>query len=102
MSREEYWFGPVYNAFDYIESDRYRQERFNQNAWLQGMYIADATFVAITNAFAKDSSQKVEYPNKPYEFEQTDVNEVEDKESTFALAYMEQMVKAGANWGNKE
>ena len=100
MSRAEYWYGPITNIFDYVEADAIRQERFNQEAWLQGMYVADATFTAITNAFAKNENQKVEYPREPYKFEQPDENEVEDNDSTFALAYMEQMMKAGESWGN--
>lgn len=101
MSREEYWFGSVLNALDYVEADRYRLDRLNERMWIQGMYVADATFTAISNAFAKNDSQRVAYPSKPYEFEQPAENEVEDNESSKALLYMQNMMKAGANWGSE-
>jgi len=101
MSREEYWFGNIFAPFDYIEADRWKQERFNQQAWLQGMYVADATFTAIANAFAKRNAQRVSYPSKPYEFTKPKKNKADNNDVAFADAWMKQLVQVGANWGNK-
>lgn len=42
-----------------------RQERFSQEAWLQGFYNCNAVSVAIGNAFGKKGGKKIEYMAKP-------------------------------------
>lgn len=53
--------------FSYFTKLKKEQEKFNNNAWLQGAYFHEAITVALYNAFSK---QKVKYSEKPYGFEE--------------------------------
>lgn len=68
MSAEEFWRGDVFLAKAYREAYRLREERMNQQLWLQGMYIYDALCDAspIFNPFAKQGTKPHPYPTQPY------------------------------------
>ncbi len=70
MSYEQYWYGDVWLIEAYREADKIRQQRFNTEAWLQGMYVYDAIakLSPILHAFAKKGTKPKPYPDKPYNF----------------------------------
>ena len=39
MPREEYWHGDLFAAYDYLEAEKIRQHRKNQEMMLQGVYV---------------------------------------------------------------
>lgn len=70
MTVGEYWEGDNSLPAAYRKADQIRQERINEQSWLQGMYIYDALarVAPIYHAFAKAGTKPVPYPDKPYEF----------------------------------
>lgn len=93
----------------FLKADKERQNRQNQEAWLQGLYFYDGLSCAIANAFKKESEQPSKYPEQPYDIFQEEKNdrtmteqemeEQEEQERLQARLYMQQMVWAGKNWG---
>lgn len=65
MTYQQYWEQDALLVKDYRQGDRMRQERFNNEAWLQGMYIYDAFAVVMKQAFSKHGN-RVSYPKEPY------------------------------------
>lgn len=97
-------------ALDYIKADRYRQERLNDIAWLNGAYIARALAATVGNMFIKDKRDAIEYPSTPIPIFKNGEEDTapqlkdskEEQEVLFAKAYMAQMMIAGADWGKKD
>lgn len=91
---------------EYIEADKLRQERMNNEAWLHGAYVAHAISATIGNAFLKKGAKPAEYPQQPIEIIKREKTEAEkekqeEQDALFAEAYMMQMVQAGKSWGKK-
>lgn len=70
MTYEEYWEKESDLVKFYRKANEIRQEQFNQQAWLQGMYVyeAIADIAPILHAFAKKGTKPRKYSEKPYEF----------------------------------
>ena len=68
MTPEQYWKGDPMLAKYYRKADAIRNERRNQELWLQGMYIYDAILCVapILHAFAKKGTKAKPYPTQPY------------------------------------
>lgn len=104
MTYEQYWNGDVQMAETFLEADRLRQQRQNNEAWLQGMYFYDGLCCALSSAFGKKGHKARSYPAKPYALadEKQEQKETQDeKERLRAEVYMRQMVRAGRSWGKK-
>lgn len=95
MSREEYWNGDIFAPLDYIEADRERQRRFNQEAWLQGMYMHEAFSVALVRAFSKDRGNLPDYSKEPYDIFNDHEAERKEREAQYAESYMKRFVEWG-------
>ena len=103
MSYGEYWEGDANLARSYRKAYRLRQEEFNTNAWLQGMYIYDAVSCALHNALrgmGKSKPPAKDYAKEPYEIfkkEKTsqEVAQEIEKEQEKALLWMESLVQKG-------
>lgn len=67
MTGEEYWFGEPRLVEAYREAQKIRNERRNQEMWLQGLYNLSAFSAVISNAFGGKGSKKVEYLKEPVE-----------------------------------
>lgn len=103
MTYEQYWYGDPMMVRAYYKADKIRQQRINEEAWLNGAYVYKALDATVGNAFRQKGSKQEEYPSKPYEFEVKEETEVEkeqreDAEVLYAQAYMMNMVMAGRNW----
>lgn len=86
MTYEQYWYNDVWMVEAYREADKLRQQRSNNEAWVQGMYVYDAVarLSPILHAFAKKGTKPQPYTPKPYEFgreEKTDAEEERTKEN---------------------
>ncbi len=109
MSSDEYWFGDPYYIVAYREAQKLRAEEQNTNAWLHGLYIYDALCAAsplLRTNLSKKKIKPQDYLKKPLplfkkEEKPVDKEDREEKERLFALAYMNNMVRAGKNWGKK-
>lgn len=68
MTEGQYWDGNADLAKYYRKAEELRQERVNQEAWLQGMYVYDAVarLTPVLHAFAKKGSKAEPYVSEPY------------------------------------
>ena len=64
MTYEQYWHGDPWLVRAYAQAYLLRRKVDNEQAWIQGAYIANAVTVAIANTFGK---KKVDYLKKPLE-----------------------------------
>lgn len=83
MTEEQYWDGDPMLAKYYRKAEEIRNERRNQELWLQGMYVYDAILCAspILHAFAKKGAKPKPYPTQPYALTAKErKKEKEDKE----------------------
>ena len=106
MTYEQYWYGDPLMVRAYYEAEKKRQQRFNNEAWLQGVYTYNALQAAlsVSEFFRPKNETPLQYPSKPFDYgekkEETDVEKEkrEEAEAMFAEAYMMNMVLAGKNW----
>ncbi len=68
MSPEQYWDGDCTLVKYYRKAEELRNEKRNQELWLQGLYIYEAIcdVSPILHAFAKKGAKPHPYPSKPY------------------------------------
>ena len=68
MTPEQYWDGDCTLVKYYRKAEELRNEKRNQELWLQGMYIYEAIcdVSPILHAFAKKGAKPHPYPSKPY------------------------------------
>lgn len=93
MTSEQYWDGPSDMVKFYREAFRLRQELYNQQAWLQGMYIYEA-LVDVSPAFRSMGAKRARpYSKQPYDLNlPTDTaskNKREKESMDKARAFME-------------
>lgn len=104
MTYEQYWYGDPLMARAFYKADKLRQERMNDEAWLNGAYILRALQATVGNLFLKQGSKPYEYPRKPIEIsEETEEEKAlrEEQEAVYAEAYMSNMILAGKSWGKE-
>jgi hypothetical protein len=108
MSPEQYWDGDPTLAKYYRQADEIKQNRRNQELWLQGMYIYEALcdVSPVLNAFAKKGTKPTPYVDHPYPLSTKD-REAEKKlreqrEREKARRYMEgKMAKINKRFESK-
>ena len=68
MTAEQYWDGDCALVRYYRKAEELRNEKRNQELWLQGMYIYEAIcdVAPILHAFAKKGTKPNPYSTKPY------------------------------------
>lgn len=68
MTEEQFWDGDNHLVKDYRRAEEIRNEKKNQELWLQGMYIYEALcdVAPIIRAFAKKGTKPGKYPTEPY------------------------------------
>ena len=81
MSPEQYWDGDCTLVKYYRKAEELRNDKRNQELWLQGMYIYEAIcdVSPILHAFAKKGAKPHPYPSKPYAISEKQVRQ-EQKE----------------------
>lgn len=69
MSFQEFWDGDPWLTWYYREAERHREEKFNRQAHLQGLYIYEALcdVSPILHAFAEKGTKPHPYTEEPYE-----------------------------------
>ena len=81
MTPEQYWDGDCMLPKYYRQAEELRNEKRNQELWLQGMYIYEALcdVAPVLRAFAKTGTKPAPYSSKPYPLteKQTRKNEEE-------------------------
>ena len=68
MTYEQFWDGDCTLVRYYREAQKIRDQRTNQQLWLQGMYVYEAICDAspILHDFAKKGTKAHPYPSEPY------------------------------------
>ena len=88
MTYEQFWDGDPMLAKYYRQAEEIRNDRRNQELWLQGMYVYEAIcdIAPILQAFAKKGTKAHPYPERPYAItEKQRKREAEEKERLNAL-----------------
>ena len=83
MTYEQYWDGDCALVKYYRKAEEMRNEKRNQELWLQGMYVYEAIcdVSPILHAFAKKGAKPHPYPSKPYAINEKQMKqEREEKE----------------------
>lgn len=102
MTPEQYWDGDPMLAKYYRQAEEIRNERRNQELWLQGMYIYDAILCVapILHVLAKKGTKARPYPTQPYAItakeRKREKNEKEKAVYAKGIRYMEALM-AGVN-----
>ena len=87
MTPEQYWDGDCTLTKYYRKAEELRNEKRNQELWLQGMYIYEAIcdVSPILHDFAKKGAKPHPYPSKPYAITEKQIRqEREEKERKIA------------------
>ncbi len=87
MTYEQYWEGDCTLVKYYRQAEELRNEKRNQELWLQGMYIYEALcdVSPILHAFAKKGAKPNSYSTKPYAITEKQIRqEREEKERKVA------------------
>ena len=68
MTPEQYWEGDCMLTKYYRKAEEIRNEKRNQELWLQGMYIYEVLcdVSPVLHAFAKKGTKPTPYSDKPY------------------------------------
>ena len=75
MTYDQYWNENCELTQYYRKALEIRNQRKNQEMWLQGMYIYDALCKVspVLHAFAKNGTKPLEYPSEPYPLTQKEL-----------------------------
>lgn len=82
MTEEQYWDKDCLLVKYYREAEELRNEKLNQQAWLQGMYIYDALnrVAPILHAFAKKGTKAQPYVEQAYPISKRSAQEARENE----------------------
>ena len=87
MTPEQYWEGDCMLTKYYRKAEEFRNEKRNQELWLQGMYIYEALcdVAPVLHAFAKKGTRPTPYATKPYPLTEQQIKR-DDEEKQRKLA----------------
>lgn len=79
MTEKQYWDKDCTLVRYYRKAEELRNEKFNQQAWLQGMYFYDALarISPILHAYAKKGTRPKSYVEQPYPISRKEVQKQE-------------------------
>lgn len=99
MTYDQYWYGDATMVRAFYKADKIRQERQNNEAWLQGMYFYDALSTALYNFASSKGTKQKHYPDEPYEIGKK-ANTEQEKEKEIqsdrlrARAYFDSLIRS--------
>ena len=81
MTPEQYWEGDCTLVKYYREAEEIRNDRRNQELWLQGMYIYEALcdVAPVLRAFVAKGAKPTPYSSKPYPLNNKQVQQNEEE-----------------------
>ena len=103
MTEEQYWDRDCCLVRYYREAEEIRKERFNQEAWLQGMYFYDALarISPLLHAFAKKGTKAKPYVEEAYPINRKMAEDTETKKAKLksekGLRYMQALMVKNNN-----
>lgn len=98
MNADEYWNQDCTLTKYYYKAFKLRQDRKNEELWLQGMYIYEALcdVSPIQHAFAKKGTKPYPYPKKPYPRTEKEVKKRKEEEQKARYDEMRARLRAKA------
>ena len=83
MTPEQYWDGDCTLVKYFRQAEELRNERRNQELWLQGMYIYEAIcdVSPVLHAFAKKGTKPQPYPSKPYAISEKQIKQEREEKA---------------------
>jgi hypothetical protein len=75
MTEEQFWKGDPHLVQAYKKAQRMRDDRKNQELWLQGLYFYKAMSVVISNAFGGKQHAKQNYFEEPIDLHPEETTE---------------------------
>ena len=81
MTPEQYWESDCTLVKYYRKAEELRNEKRNQELWLQGMYVYEAIcdVAPILHAFAKKGTKPTPYSSKPYPLNEKQIKRNEEE-----------------------
>lgn len=62
MTADEYWYGDPHLFTGFIKAQKLRNQKKNEELWLQGIYISEAIAAVLS-----DKKNKHKYPKEPFD-----------------------------------
>lgn len=100
MTYDQYWNQDSLLVKYYRKADQLKNERKNQELWLQGMYVYDALccVAPVLHAMAKGGTKPTPYPDRPYPLTQEQIElEKERKERERIARIKDRFIRAAEN-----
>ena len=96
MTPEQYWESDCTLVKYYRKAEEIRNEKRNQELWLQGMYIYEALcdVSPILHAFAKKGTKPTPYSEKPYALSAKQVERNEEEKQRKAIEKGKKIMEA--------
>ena len=103
MTPDEYWNGDPAWTKAFIEAQSLRNDRDNQMAWLQGMYVYDAIgrLAPILRAMGKKGAKAEPYVAEPYPLNKEDVEDAKERKEREKYEKMRRYMETFAAKNNK-
>ncbi len=114
MTYEQFWNGDPQLAVYYRKAEELRNEKKNQEMWMQGLYVYEAICNAspILRAFAKKGTKPHPYPTQPHPLkseikreevkkEKAQMEKARDVMDAFAAKFNHQFMKKEGNADGK-
>lgn len=98
---DEFWNGDYTHFKYYVNKFRVEQERANEHAWLQGLYIYDAVGTALANAFQAKSKPPVPYRKEPIQLYDRTEEEKKREQERIARDFRAQIDALGQRLAKK-
>lgn len=74
MTEEQFWKGDPHLVESYKKAQRLKDDRINQQLWLQGLYFYKALSVVISNAFGGNKGARQKYFEEPIDLHPEETN----------------------------
>ena len=102
MSYAEYWAGDPILAQYYRKAYRIKQEEFNNNAWLQGMYVYEALIDVTPYLKAFSKGKPKPYAKEPYDIFEDEAKKRQEREEKERYEHMKEKIAIFAAEFNKK
>ena len=96
MTYELFWEMESWLVRSYREAYRIKRDEINYSAWLNGLYVLQATnsgIPVVLNGIAKSRMELPSFPEKPIDFEGKHKKAQEEKQMKLQIAKMREMAE---------
>ena len=99
MTYKQYWYASPRLVCDYRKADQLKQDRYSQEAWLQGYYTYNAVAIAIANGFGGSKGKQAKYePNLIVRFREKTKAEIAEEAEQKRLEIIKRLEQMGGGF----